>query len=406
MPHRDFINKIAPIVQRMTAWYGYGVNSAIIAQACLESAYGTSSKAKHHNYFGLKYRENRVKCFSEIFADGSTEQSADGSYYKITDRWFGFSSMEAGVEGYLQFIAIPNYAAARAQTDPKRYLTALREAGYATSIDYVTNCMAVVSVWNLTQYDGKEVISTEPAINKMISKYNFSSRSVNAIKYIVMHYTGNQTDTAKANANYFAGGDRGASAHFFVDANSIYQSVDLNNAAWHCGKNYGSGNLFGKCTNLNSIGIEMCSTNGSIETKTINRAVDLVKWLMQKYSIPASNVVRHYDVCSKRCPGWAGWLPPNEGKWTAFKAQIGAGPAPAPAPKPAQSGVPFTVQVLTNTVNIFKGAGKKYGKTGKVTGIGKFTIVELNAKKTWGRLKSGAGWIYLKSKKVKVDTNT
>lgn len=44
--------------------------------------------------------------------------------------------------------------------------------------------------------------------------YSYSSREV---KYIVIHYTGNSKDTAKANANYFAGGSRGASAHYFVD---------------------------------------------------------------------------------------------------------------------------------------------------------------------------------------------
>ena len=85
----DFIERIAPIVQKMTAWYGYGVPSAIIGQACLESAYGTSTKAKHHNYFGLKYRSGRVTCSSELFIDGSAEQLADGSYIQITDKWYG-----------------------------------------------------------------------------------------------------------------------------------------------------------------------------------------------------------------------------------------------------------------------------------------------------------------------------
>ena len=189
----DFIERIAPIVQKMTAWYGYGVPSAIIAQACLESAYGTSAKAKHHNYFGLKYRSGRVTCSSELFIDGSAEQLADGSYIQITDKWYGFSSMEAGVEGYLQFIKIDNYAAARAQTDPRRYLMALKEAGYATSKTYVDSVMSVVNKYDLTQYDTdqKEVIKViqKPAIKKKISNpHNFNvGRGGNSIKYIVMH---------------------------------------------------------------------------------------------------------------------------------------------------------------------------------------------------------------------------
>lgn len=401
----EFIERIAPIVQKMTAWYGYGVPSAIIGQACLESAYGTSAKAKHHNYFGLKYRSGRVTCSSELFIDGSAEQLADGSYIQITDKWYGFSSMEAGVEGYLQFIKIDNYRAAREQTDPRRYLMALKEAGYATSKTYVDSVMSVVTKYDLTQYDSeqKEVIKViqKPSITKMISKYNHESRNGQSVKYIVMHYTGNQTDTAKANANYFATGDRGASAHYFVDSSSIYQSVEDSNAAWHCGKNYGSGNLFGQCTNKNSIGIEMCSSHGVITTATINNAVLLVKYLMERYNVPADHVVRHWDVCTKRCPGWSGWLPPDESKWIHFKSLLNAvaeSPDPAPQETP-KSDVPFICKVKIKTLNIRTGPGTDYPRTGKYTGKGKFTIVETNKDKTWGRLKSGAGWIYIGNKK-------
>lgn len=403
----DFIERIAPIVQKMTAWYGYGVNSAIIAQACLESAYGTSAKAKHHNYFGLKYRSGRVTCSSELFIDGSAEQLADGSYIQITDKWYGFSSMEAGVEGYLQFIKIDNYAAARAQTDPRRYLMALKEAGYATSKTYVDSVMSVVTKYDLTQYDSeqKEVIKViqKPAIKKKISNpHNFNvGRGGNSIKYIVMHYTGVATDSAVNNATYFARERLDTSAHYFVDSTDIYQSVEDSDTAWHCGKNYGKNNLFGKCTNQNSIGIEMCSSKGTITTATVNQAVLLVKYLMERYNVPADHVVRHWDVCTKRCPGWSGWLPPNESKWIHFKSLLNAvAESPDPAPQEApKSDVPFICKVKIKTLNIRTGPGTDYSRTGKYTGKGKFTIVQTNADKTWGKLKSGAGWIYIANKK-------
>ena len=156
MSNQDFIKKIAPIVQDLTARYGYGVPSAIIAQACLESAYGTSGKAKHHNYFGLKYRPNRVTCNNGTFTDGSKEQDKYGNYKNIVATWFSFVNMEKGVEGYLQFISIDAYKDARKATTPKAYLTALKSAGYATSLKYVDNNMAVIEKWNLTQYDSKE----------------------------------------------------------------------------------------------------------------------------------------------------------------------------------------------------------------------------------------------------------
>lgn len=406
----DFIKAIAPIVQKYIQQYGYGVASAIIAQACLESAYGTSGKAKHHNYFGLKYRANRCSASNGTFVDGSKEQNKDGSYTNITDSWFSFPNMDAGVQGYFQFISITNYNKAKTTTDPRTYLQALKDAGYATSNSYVSDNMSVISKWGLTKYDVKENSTmsklTKPAVIKLLTK-NYVGRSGAKIKYIVMHYTGNKTDTAKANANYFKNVS-GVSAHYIVDDTSIYQSVLDENVAWHCGVNYGSNNLFGKCTNRNSIGIEMCSTNGAITAKTQANAAALVNWLMAEYDIPIANVVRHYDVCTKSCPGWKGWIPTtgSESKWKSFKALLTSSTAkttsssePAKASTATtKSEVPFFMQVLVDDLNIRKGPGVTYKSVG-YTGKGKFTIVELNDKKTWGKLKSGAGWIYLGSSK-------
>ena len=61
--------------------------------------------------------------------------------------------------------------------------------------------------------------------------------------------------------------------------------------------------------------------------------------------------------------------------------------------------VPFLVRVSISDLNIRKGPGTNFAKTGKHTGKGVFTIVEVSAGKGstagWGRLKSGAGWISL-----------
>lgn len=65
--------------------------------------------------------------------------------------------------------------------------------------------------------------------------------------------------------------------------------------------------------------------------------------------------------------------------------------------KPA--GVPFLVRVSISNLNIRKGAGTNYARTGKYTGKGIFTITEVKpgqgSDAGWGRLKSGAGWISL-----------
>ena len=70
-----------------------------------------------------------------------------------------------------------------------------------------------------------------------------------------------------------------------------------------------------------------------------------------------------------------------------------------PATAGESSDVPFTVRVSIDDLNIRKGAGTNYSRTGEYTGKGTFTIVEVASGKGsnsgWGKLKSGAGWISL-----------
>lgn len=181
---------------------------------------------------------------------------------------------------------------------------------------------------------------------------NFTSGNLGR-RYIVIHYTGNATDTAAGNANYFRSNYRGASAHYFVDTANVYEVVSPNDTAWAVGVDYGNGqDLFSVCKNWNSINIEMCSVNGRIPQATIDNTVELTKSLMKRYGIPASHVVRHWDVCRKRCPGWAGWLPGDEHIWNSFKAALTqAAVAPKPAPQGVKVAVAYGVFRLYNPNN-------------------------------------------------------
>lgn len=170
-------------------------------------------------------------------------------------------------------------------------------------------------------------------INKNISKFNHKKGQTSRIKYIVIHYTGSTAD-AKQQTEYFAGSNRGASAHYFVGFNGdIWQSVEDSDIAWHVGsKTY----KHTYCRNDNSIGIELCSkTNSSVkvadanwyfEDPTIKSAIELTTSLMQKYGVPIENVLRHYDVTGKCCPAPFVF---NKGKhtWDAFKKALQNGDA-------------------------------------------------------------------------------
>lgn len=136
-------------------------------------------------------------------------------------------------------------------------------------------------------------------------------RNGNKIKFIVMHYTANNGDTAKNNAEYFHNtGGLNASANYFADEYGIYHSVLDENTAWHCGGQIESSHhpYRNICTNSNSIGVEICSrknynTGHYYFTKgAVDNAIELVKYLMKCYSIPVENVIRHYDVTGKNCP--------------------------------------------------------------------------------------------------------
>lgn len=152
------------------------------------------------------------------------------------------------------------------------------------------------------------------------------SRNGQSVEYIVMHYVG-AVSTAKNNAEYLhRDKNLGWSAHFFTDENDCYQSVLLSESAGHCGVDYSGGKapLWGKCRNKNSIGIEMCCKidadgNWYIDPKTVERTVELVRWLMKKFNIPVSHVVRHYDVCWKTCP--EPWVR-DPLQWEDFKKRI------------------------------------------------------------------------------------
>lgn len=157
---------------------------------------------------------------------------------------------------------------------------------------------------------------------KQCNSTNYKIGRTSDIKYIVIHYTANNGDTAKNNADYFAKNKNlSSSAHYFVDENCVWQSVKDADTAWHCGaKSY----KHSYCRNDNSIGIELCSRkdgsgNYYFKEETIKNSADLTKNLMAKYNIPVTNVIRHYDVTGKLCPAP---MVNDVSLWNKFKEMI------------------------------------------------------------------------------------
>lgn len=148
---KEFIAAIAPLIQAEAKKRGYKVASAVIAQACIESAFGTSSLGyKYHNYFGMKCG-NTWKGKSVNLS--TKEEYSVGVLTNIKANFRVYDSMSEGVAGYYDFISSKRYANLKNATTAEQYLVNIKNDGYATSSTYVNTNMNVVRKYDLTKWD-------------------------------------------------------------------------------------------------------------------------------------------------------------------------------------------------------------------------------------------------------------
>lgn len=235
---------------------------------------------------------------------------------------------------------------------------------------------------------------------KFAHKSNYGGkRSTKDIEYISVHYTGNNGDTSLNNCKYFQGKNRHASANYFVDGGKyIYKSVKVNRIAWAVGGCYSTagaaGNYYKKCTNANSLSIEMCNSAGKVPGKVREQTVELVKFLMKKYGVPASHVIRHWDVNGKECP--APWIGADNKEWKAFKKAIGGSTSKPSASKKVYGKVSTKKDPLR-----MRNKASLTGKT--ICNIPKGAKVEVLSKgKIWHKVKYSGKTGYCSAKYIKI----
>lgn len=141
---------------------------------------------------------------------------------------------------------------------------------------------------------------------QLAHRSNYGGKRVQKIEWIVMHYTANDGDSDDSNGLYFQQPlNPVASAHYFVDDDSITRSVPDDFVAYHCGARMYKHPY---CRNANSIGVELCDAkrDGRIMAtdKTLQNAAELVYQLCKQYGIPYDHIIRHYDVTGKLCPAY------------------------------------------------------------------------------------------------------
>lgn len=217
MTTQEFIDNIAGYIKEYAAAYNVCVFSPIIAQAILESNKGTSELAVNaHNYFGLKYRKGRCKTCVGVYHKVGSEQNPDGTYTSSAMEWCKFGNMEEGVIGYFDFTNISAYSNLKGVTDPRQYLENIKADGYATSLKYVDNLMAVIERYDLTRYDKEEMkMSNSSLVSYTKISPNKNSPRNHAIDRITPHCVVGQL-SAESICGCFTSPSRQASCNYGI----------------------------------------------------------------------------------------------------------------------------------------------------------------------------------------------
>lgn len=157
----------------------------------------------------------------------------------------------------------------------------------------------------------KERTFVDPKDGKTKSRFGY--RGHNKIAWIIVHYTGDHGSQgcAKKTADAMQTWKRTVSTHYLVGDDAIYQTVKDKHCAWHCP--YDKDNKCAAC-NSNALGVDLVEHKRNTRThsvkdrdwyftdKVIQDGAQLVAWLADKYNIPQSHIVRHFDVTGKWCP--------------------------------------------------------------------------------------------------------
>jgi N-acetylmuramoyl-L-alanine amidase len=138
---------------------------------------------------------------------------------------------------------------------------------------------------------------------KIIKSPNHSKklRKSNQIKFIIIHYTGMQSEGESIKR--LTDKRSQVSAHYLINKKGqVIEMVQADKIAWHAGKS-----RWKNFVNLNnhSIGIELVNKGHRFgyeifSKKQIKKLIQLCKFLIKKYKIKQSNILGHSDIAPLR----------------------------------------------------------------------------------------------------------
>lgn len=316
MEKQTFIQTVGEMARKDMAESGV-LASLTIAQAILESGWGTSELAQNANaLFGIKADSRwSGKAYSK-----ETQECYDGvNYTTVTALFRAYGSWEESVADHSAFLlAGSRYAAVIGETDYKTACKAIKVAGYATAPDYAERLISLIEEYGLTAYDGASEKEENSMSNSSLVTYtNISSHKNSprnhAIDTVTIHCIVAQW-TAKQGCDYFATTDRECSANYVVGKDgSIGLSVDEKDRSW-CSSNAANDNR--------AITIEVASDTKepyAVTSAAYNALLDLVTDICKRNGIKklvwstnksdrvnhknGCNMTVHRDYANKSCPG-------------------------------------------------------------------------------------------------------
>ncbi|MGI6535113.1 MAG: N-acetylmuramoyl-L-alanine amidase [Eggerthellaceae bacterium] len=229
-------------------------------------------------------------------------------------------------------------------------------------------------------------------VDKIMNKHFTSGRNGSKIQHVVIHYNAGDLTVERC---WQVWQTRAASAHYQVESSGrIGQLVWDRDTAWHAGN---------ATENRRSIGIEHANRkDGTISEACLDNGAHLVAALCRLYGLGRPewgvNVFPHKRFSATSCPGQIYGTQKDTyiqraQSWYDQMGGKASGSSAGKTDASTSSSSPYTVKVTADALNVRKGPGTSYEKTGCIRDKGTYTIVkESNG---WGRLKSGLGWISL-----------
>ena len=165
----DFIAKVGPMARADMKTSGI-LASITIAQACLESAYGTSKLAKEANaLFGIKKHDWTGPTYTK-----KSYEEVNGKKKLKTSVFRAYGSWQESVNDHSHYLNTRKadgknltYKAVKGETDYKKAARALQKAGYSTYTDYADQLIGLIDKYNLTEYDIKVVAKKKTSGKKI-----------------------------------------------------------------------------------------------------------------------------------------------------------------------------------------------------------------------------------------------